>query len=110
MNINQLIDSNLMQSVNNKRDKLIISALCIWSFVHTYLIIRSSQFDYIESRGLRFLDLKIFSPTSMFYPFTKNGWFNGRYYDFSEYFVYVGGAWLMYLLYRLFRKYECPVP
>jgi len=43
-----------------------------------------------------------------FYPFTYNErpamWdYDIRVYDYTEYFVYVGGVWMMYLLYRYFK-------
>lgn len=96
-----------MQSINSKRDKLVISALCIWSFLHSYLIIRSHQFEYLEDHGLKYIHGKRFSPSSEFYPFTNNlesYWFDVRYYDFTEYFVYVVGAWFIFFLFRFLKK------
>jgi len=89
------------------RNKLVIPVLCLWSFMHTYLIVKSNQVEYIEYQGLKLtLDGEIFSTSSKFYPFTSSGgysWFDVRYYDFTEYFVYVGGAWLIYFLYRYLK-------
>jgi hypothetical protein len=98
----------ISECLRNKKLKLIISALCIWSFINTYLIIRSYEIEHYEYKGLKFeLYGKIFSRTSMFYPFTndgRNSWFDVSFYDFTEYFVYVGGVWMIYFLYRFLKK------
>lgn len=99
--------NQIKERIYTNSSKLIISALCLWSFIHTYLIVKSYQFEYIEYQGLKLtLDGEIFSSSSKFYPFTSSGGysrFDVRYYDFTEYFVYVAGAWMIYFLYRYLK-------
>jgi len=95
----------------NNKQRVIISALCLWSFLNTFILLRFIRVVEVilYSPGSK----KDYSPYDMFYPFTFNGYnsnssykefvshnFDMRFYDFSEYFFYVGGAWMIYYLYR----------
>jgi|SRR5665647_258269 len=101
----------ILEYLRNNKHRVLISALCLWSFLHTFILLRFIRVVAVvlDTAGPN----KAYSPYDMFYPFTFNGYyysrsnaeiishnFDMRFYDFSEYFFYVGGAWLIYLLYR----------
>lgn len=97
-----------MKTVTQK-EKIAIVLLCIWSFLHTYILINNITGHWITSRlnGLKYvkLDKVSLKPSDLFFPFTLDDSkgipiFEFRIYDYSEYFVYVGGVWMIYLLYR----------
>jgi len=88
------------------RHKLVIPVLCVWSFIHTLMVLRLFAKNYlpayrIDGGGWIFT-------TERFYPFTVNfrghkGYFDIRFYDYTEYFVYVGGVWMIYFLYKYLK-------
>lgn len=103
----------IIDSLKLERDKKLVSALCIWSFIHTYIIIRNnSGYESAYSQGLKLLridgDVKLTNPVELFYPFYawRSLFLYSRIemYDYTEYFVYVGGAWLVFLLYKYLRN------
>jgi hypothetical protein len=92
------------------REKAVILILCIWSFLNTYAIIKNATGEWYSRYGKHFVSIEgtTFVPINKFYPFTYNETpplsnFEIRFYDYSEYFVYVGGVWMIYLLYRYFK-------
>ena len=98
-----------MKSLDVK-EKIVITILCIWSFLHTYLLIKIFGYSYTTPEGYKIvrIDGNAFLPAHSFYPFTYNETqhisnFEIGFYDYSEYFVYVGGAWMIFLLYRYFK-------
>jgi len=86
-----------------KRQKIFISFLCIWSFVNIYVLIRINSFIMVRE-GINFIlvngHYQRIVPQKAFYPFA----YSVYYYDYTELFVYVGGAWLLYFLYRIWSK------
>ena len=108
------------QSRLKKLKKLLFVVLILWSFMHTFLLLRSFPVRNIEletkSSTRDWVPIKV-APSEKFYPFTgmddkydKNNssdWniynFELRFYDASEYFVYVGGVWMIYFLYRYLK-------
>ena len=90
-----------------QRDRIIISGLIVWTFFHTYLLIKN--INTTENRNVRIADWQIYNhvPTDYFYPFTARpnfaikSSFDIGFYDYTEFFVYVVGAWLCFLLYKL---------
>ena len=101
--------------------KLLFIILILWSFMHTFLLLMSFPFRYIELESLAYSSnwvmVKV-APSEKFYPFTymhltvdktKNPLgeevnnYDLRFYDSSEYFIYVGGIWLIYFLYRYLK-------
>jgi hypothetical protein len=93
-------------------DKVIVAILSIWTFIHCYLMLIASNYpeevyaQYLWNGTVNNFHLV---KTDLFYPFTGkwnniellSGSFNLEYYDYSEVFVYVVGAWLCFLLYKL---------
>lgn len=93
------------------KGKTAISVLCIWTFIHTYFLI-NNIFGYWITTPSRIKVIRLnnqsFNPVDYFYPFTYNespsiSNFEIRLYDYSEYFVYVGGVWMIYFLYRYLK-------
>lgn len=82
-------------------EKIVISVLSIWSFVNAYVLLKYFGGDSFKKEWV----IKIYQ-RDLFYPFTSSPNFRKydiRFYDYIEFFVYVGGAWLIYLLYRYFK-------
>jgi len=104
----------ILEYLRNKKQRVIISVLCVWSFLHTFILLRYIR--VLEIVLYNYDGSKIaYTPYDVFYPFTFKEYSNGynqfvihnfdmRFYDFSEYFFYVGGVWLIYLLYRFLKK------
>lgn len=97
------------------KEKIVISVLCVWSFIHTYLLIT----NYTKVIHNPYFSEEI-SSRQLFYPFTSylykgsRGYMLGtiseqfqnfdlRFYDYTEYFVYVGGVWMIYFIYRYLK-------
>lgn len=97
----------LIKYLVEKGNKIVVAILSMWTFLHTYLIIKS-QNESMDIQGIKMtLDGQRLFPNNAFYPFSSNFYsdtFNVAYYDFSEYFVYVGGAWLIFFLFKYFQK------
>jgi hypothetical protein len=106
-----------------KVDKVIVAILSIWTFIHCYLIIQAINYpqiiNAIDSNNNipeeDWISYEI-NKSDMFYPFTRfylpdESYFFGdfcvEFYDYSEFFVYVVGAWGLFLLYKLLspKKY-----
>ncbi len=98
-------------------NKVLFTSLILWSYGHSYILIKNLLYSFVHPvTGTRIRDYYIHSinlsekqePDKLFYPFTIEGFrnqnFNLLYYDFTEYFVYVGGVWLIYFLYRYWRN------
>jgi hypothetical protein len=87
-----------------KRDRIIISVLIVWTFIHTYFLL-ANYIDSSKDRYGRFVTIQ----KEWFYPFTVNysynpaNYFDLWYYDYSEYFVYVVGAWGGLFLYKFLK-------
>jgi hypothetical protein len=95
-------------------DKIIVAILSIWTFIHCYLMLIADNSREVNVSAMYDFDDGIITDfsvykTSMFYPFTKlpgntertTGYFRFDFYDYTEFFVYVIGAWLCFLLYKL---------
>lgn len=88
---------------NTNREKVIVSALCVWSFIHTYIILRNStEYESVNYYGMKriMINGSYYNPLESFYPFND---VPISIYDYTEYFVYVGGVWMIYFLYRYFK-------
>jgi hypothetical protein len=95
-------------------DKVIVAILSIWTFMHCFLMLKTVNYpEHIRAPYIWVGEIKYFDwvKTDLFYPFTGkrndtellSGWYNLDYYDFSEFFVYVIGAWGLFLLYKFLR-------
>lgn len=92
-----------MEKLNRK----ILSVLIIWTFIHTYLLIINISTEEIPNFILLTQESYSHKPTHYFYPFTarpafltgKN--FDSSFYDYTEFFVYVVGAWTSFVVYNL---------
>lgn len=85
----------------NKKTRLIISGLSIWTFINLILLFK--DFGRILQGN--------FGTGDYFYPFTyaeghimNDEYFDATYYDFTEFLVYAGTPWLVYLLYNFINK------
>ena len=95
-------------------EKYIVVILSIWSFTHTYLLLISFQFS--NQKSFRFKHFEDLTKFDLFYPFTSlyhfeynfisfdNKFFDIRFYDYTEYFIYVLGTWLIFILYKYLKK------
>ena len=111
------------------KEKIVISVLCVWSFINTYILLkrfRINQFRMEQGYG----NSEYYSPFERFYPFTFSKtthynsntgvwddisniegasdmgfshYFDIRFYDYTEYFIYVIGFWMIYFLYRYLK-------
>ncbi len=106
MNLTYLMNSAFVLNIKSKKDKVIISGLCVWSFLNTFILIRNSSgySSYNDaSTGIKIMFLYgkplMSNPIEYFYPF--KGALNM--YDYTEYFVYVGGVWMIYFLYHYLK-------
>lgn len=75
--------------------------LLVWTFLNAYILVSNSKYEMVVS-GFKFIyhDHKRYVPIEGFYPFSDPIY----YYDTTEFYVYVGGAWLVYLLYRILKN------
>jgi hypothetical protein len=96
-------------------DKVLIAILSIWTFIHCYLMLKTVNYpENISAPHLWLgqINSNVLVKTDLFYPFTSkinntellSGSFNLAYYDYSEFFVYVVGAWGLFLLYKFLRS------
>ncbi len=104
----------------NKTDKVLLAILSIWTFINCFLMIQAinypKEISFLaatteeiprgnEDGWVRY----VLNKSDKFYPFTDFSTYKGTYseyfnvifYDYSEFFVYVAGAWLLFLLYKL---------
>ena len=110
------IKSKAMKNGTGVIEKMVVSILCIWSFIHTYLLLKTFRIGTVEFYDAGSLIYrKHVSQMEEFYPFTfvedttsnanfPNHNFDLRFYDYTEYFVYVGGVWMIYFLYRYLKR------
>ncbi len=110
-----------------KKDRILVSALIVWTFIHSYLILKTfNNTDdrhpigkYKDPISLGFPEDFLITSMSVnrkdvFYPFTKDlgvieltcGNFELDFYDYTEFFVYVFGAWGLFFIYKLLYKVE----
>ncbi len=73
-----------------KTDKVILAILSIWTFIHCYLIITDLFYSFTAREG---------SNTGKRFVYCSR--YNLNYYQYTDFFIYVGGAWLCFLLYKL---------
>ena len=89
----------------SRKQKIMVVILCIWSFIHTFLFLKNivniveGVYTYKRETPMGTLSLS-YPLTSGFYPFTGHL----AYYDLTEYFLYVGGVWMLFFLYRFLKK------
>ncbi|MFZ6000259.1 MAG: hypothetical protein ACOYW3_07090 [Bacteroidota bacterium] len=77
-----------------KNEKYFLSFLVIWSFIQTWrLIIGYSRAIY--DQGEPFSGVEYLAN-----PFYSDAIYDEYHYDFSEFFLYVGGGWLVFFLLR----------
>ena len=74
------------------KEKKIIAGLIVWTFIHLGLLIFGGTYIGDESYRRMFYGL---------YEFPRFDWI--EIYDFTELFVYVGGAWLIFFLFRYLK-------
>lgn len=101
----------------NNKEKIILSALSIWSLIHTYLFILSKDAPLFRQISIKD-SIEITNRTSEFYPFTYFEstlspyhlekvefipYFDVAYYDLTEFFVYVIVPWVLFVLWRSFQ-------
>ena len=111
----------------NKTRRKIVAGLIVWTFIHSYFLIlgyslrmdkaldyavaienqhlfpRSSIHKINYSRGATYFVGEIFP----FYQWDYGGFIDNMVlYDFSEFFVYVAGAWMIFYLYQYINKKE----
>jgi len=87
--------------ITKNKDKLIVSSLCIWSFINAFVLLKYFGGSSFKKGWAIKIDQR-----DLFYPFTYSSDFRKydiRFYDYTEFFVYVGGAWLIYFLYRYLK-------
>jgi hypothetical protein len=83
----------LMLSKSGFKKRVLISVLSIWSFIQTYFLIASHPDGEYNKQWIKMY----YNPRERFVFFSSTD------YDITEYFVYVGGAWFIYYLYRYLR-------
>lgn len=95
----------------SKKEKIIIVVLCVWSFIHTYLLLTHLQRFVLDLRnGNEVQSLDLFYPFTLYWGQYTNlrivvvHNFDLRFYDYTEYFIYVVGAWMLYFLLRFLKK------
>lgn len=97
-----------------KHDRIIISLLTVWTFIHTYIMLFKTtelRDEYYCWREGEYPDgvAHYISIRELFYPFTYSSeypdatYFNSTFYDYTEYFIYVAGAWMCFFLYKFLK-------
>jgi hypothetical protein len=101
-----------------QHDKILITILSIWTFIHCFLILKAMDYPKKIELGFKIVNFAgntsyntwPISKTERFYPFTLNAdyydstLFDIRFYDYTEYFVYIVGAWGLFFIYKLWSK------
>jgi hypothetical protein len=80
----------------NRKDRIIIAVLTVWTFIHTYFLIVNNYTD----------EFVVDEQRKYFYPFAdkyQETFFDTQTYDSSEFFVYVVGAWVGFLIYKFLK-------
>jgi hypothetical protein len=97
-------------------DKVLIVILSIWTFIHCFLLLKGLNYKNplrysISEGGIH--STYFFNKADRFYPFTNvvlnektvYSDYNFVFYDYTEFFVYVVGAWGLFFIYKfLFQK------
>jgi hypothetical protein len=99
-----------------KKDKIIISVLAVWTFIHSYFLLFNINTDRVYWHFSTEVDTDVIANlpvTKFFYPFTYSEiysaiypqakYFNLEFYDYSEYFIYVVGAWVGFFIYKFLK-------
>jgi hypothetical protein len=98
------------------RQKFFIILLCLWSFIHLFLFLKNIGIDGVNH--YQYVNRISYegSAKNVFYPFTSGYYsstdyykgfsksFDSRFYDYTELFFYVGGAWLVFFLIKYLYK------
>ncbi|CAN5552412.1 hypothetical protein BH10BAC3_BH10BAC3_30050 [soil metagenome] len=71
----------------SKAGRVIVALCTIWTFIHTYFLLANNTSTEYAKGGFATI-------TRPYEDFIE-------YYDFSEWFLYVGAAWLIYVLYGI---------
>jgi hypothetical protein len=79
-----------------RNEKLLISGLVLWTFLHGYYFLtgRMLAVEYEEEYS---------SASEFVIPYDKPDYILAR-YDLTEFFVFVGLPWVLYLLYRFLKN------
>ena len=87
------------------RDRIIVSILIVWTFLNFVLYTFSHAMAptlLIPKFSVADWKAHTYNTTEVIYPFTPDS--NYTDYDFTELLMYVGGIWLIYVLYRFITK------
>jgi hypothetical protein len=76
-------------------DKKVVVILSLWSFIHLVIFVMSfNSYRYLKTYFFPFFDWDNY----------EIGGHHLSTYDLSEFLVYVGGAWLVFFLYKYLTK------
>ncbi len=97
-------------------DKIIIVILSVWTFIHCYLLLQGLNYENSLLYSIKYGDGSSsnydFYKGEKFYPFTEIiinketvcSNYDFAFYDYSEFFIYVVGAWGLLLIYKFLSK------
>lgn len=97
------------------KEKIAFVFLCMWSFFNTYLLITYyTKVIHNHSFSEELNTRQLFYPFTLYFHEGSTGIgygkateqfqnFDLRLYDYTEYFVYVGGVWMIYFLYKYLK-------
>ena len=80
-----------------QNDKISVVAITVWTFIHTYLLLKNIGAKVLIMDETD-VSITYVRPTDYFYPFIPEAIRDVGFYDYSEYFVYVVGAWGFFFL------------
>ena len=92
----------------NKLKHFFLAIYILWVFVNVYVLVffGGSYEKGVSGRLLGFGVTYGFDPKDEFFPFDRNwvlSW-NCKYYDYSEFFIYVIGPLTVFVIYKILRK------
>ena len=117
----------------NKTRRKVVAGLIVWTFIHLFFLIKAhyilleldtgsysdqwyKKYTPIFYNGYEWTGSQQTPiPNEVFFPFfiwseTKNPYVSLfdylKWYDFTEFFVYVAGAWMIFYLYQYINKKE----
>jgi hypothetical protein len=95
-----------------QKERIVIVILGIWTFVNCFLLLKGLNYKnplrYSINEGGWYDTNYHFYKSDRFYPFTKiilnkktvGSNYNFAFYDYTEFFVYVLGAWGLLIIYK----------
>lgn len=100
-----------------QKEKIVIVTLGVWTFIHCFILLIGLNYEnplsYSINEGGWYDTHYSFYKVDKFYPFTNiilnkktvSSNYNYAFYDYSEFFVYIAGAWGLLFIYKfLFQK------